>query len=102
MHEAWSFSISTLASTNYVSRAIYNIKIDLNYRNNEEEKLAKGDNKNKLLRIEEMPDYLQFNPYIITGYRELLTTEGSLRSLFYFHNETVNILTHGKYRPRLL
>lgn len=49
-----------------------------------------------LLEWKDMPRHLQFNPYILTGYRPLLTIWGSIKSLFYWHNETVNILTHGK------
>lgn len=51
--------------------------------------------RQRLLQIHEMPRYLQFNPYIISGYRNMLSTKGSVKSLFYFHNETINILTHG-------
>ncbi|XP_034943178.1 progestin and adipoQ receptor family member 4 [Chelonus insularis] len=43
----------------------------------------------------EMPTHLQFNPHIKTGYRPITDIKGCLVSLFYFHNETVNILTHG-------
>lgn len=46
----------------------------------------------------EMPRYLQFNPYVHTGYRPLQNVSECLGSLFYFHNETFNILTHGKWR----
>lgn len=44
----------------------------------------------------EMPRYLQFNPYVLTGYRPLQNVSECLHSLFYFHNETFNILTHGE------
>nr|CAD7424876.1 unnamed protein product [Timema monikensis] len=47
-----------------------------------------------LLHYRDMPPHLQFNPYIFTGYRPLLTFWGSIHSLFYLHNETINILTH--------
>ena len=50
-----------------------------------------------LLHFRDMPPHLQFNPYIFTGYRPLLTFWGSINSLFYLHNETINIVTHGKY-----
>lgn len=53
--------------------------------------------KVNLLEWKDMPKHLQFNPYILTGYRPLLTFWGSIKSLFYMHNETVNIITHGKY-----
>lgn len=49
----------------------------------------------RLLRFEDMPKHLQFNPYILTGYRPLLSTWGCINSIFYVHNETINILTHG-------
>ncbi|XP_066581171.1 progestin and adipoQ receptor family member 4 [Prorops nasuta] len=43
-----------------------------------------------------MPLHLQFNQHIHTGYRPLsLTPRESLSTIFYVHNETVNILTHG-------
>lgn len=49
-----------------------------------------------LLRWKDMPKHLQFNPYVHTGYRPLTNVRGCLNSLFYYHNETVNIITHGK------
>ncbi|CAH3924253.1 unnamed protein product [Pieris brassicae] len=49
----------------------------------------------ELLHWRDMPKHLQFNPYVLTGYRPLQDWGGCLRSLFYFHNETINILTHG-------
>lgn len=52
--------------------------------------------KTHLLQWKDMPKHLQFNPYIFTGYRPLLSVWGCLNSLFYLHNETINILTHGK------
>lgn len=51
----------------------------------------------KLYKITEIPDYLQFNPFVTNGYRCCkLSFWQSIYSLFYLHNETVNILTHGK------
>ncbi|XP_045767482.1 progestin and adipoQ receptor family member 4 [Maniola jurtina] len=49
----------------------------------------------ELLHWRDMPQHLQFNPYVLTGYRPLQSWTGCVRSLFYFHNETINILTHG-------
>ncbi|XP_043260974.1 progestin and adipoQ receptor family member 4 [Colletes gigas] len=48
-----------------------------------------------LRRWSDMPQHLQFNPHIRTGYRPLMTVRQCLGSLFYIHNETVNIMTHG-------
>lgn len=49
----------------------------------------------ELLHWRDMPQHLQFNPYVLTGYRPLQSWTDCVRSLFYFHNETINILTHG-------
>ncbi|XP_017128992.1 progestin and adipoQ receptor family member 4 isoform X2 [Drosophila elegans] len=54
-----------------------------------------GENVVQLLPWQEMPTYLQFNPYVLRGYRPLQTFKGCLLSLFYWHNETINILTHA-------
>lgn len=56
------------------------------------------NNTKKLLCIKEMPDHLQFNPYILDGYRPLQPPLGCVKSLFQWHNETVNIVTHGKFK----
>lgn len=48
-----------------------------------------------LLHWRDMPQHLQFNPYIFTGYRPMLSIWGCINSLFYMHNETINIITHG-------
>ena len=49
-----------------------------------------------VLIILQVPPHLKFNPYIHDGYRPLTSCAGCIKSLAYFHNETVNILTHGK------
>lgn len=54
-------------------------------------------NNVNLLHWNDMPRHLQFNPYITNGYRPLLSARGCLNSIFYLHNETVNIFTHGKF-----
>ncbi|XP_017083174.2 progestin and adipoQ receptor family member 4 isoform X2 [Drosophila eugracilis] len=54
-----------------------------------------GENVVQLLPWQDMPTYLQFNPYVLRGYRPLQTFKGCLLSLFYWHNETINILTHA-------
>ncbi|XP_060646534.1 progestin and adipoQ receptor family member 4 isoform X1 [Drosophila nasuta] len=59
--------------------------------------IARQDNIDQLqlLHWQDMPKYLQFNPYVLKGYRPLQTFKGCLLSLFYWHNETINILTHA-------
>ncbi|XP_044251658.1 progestin and adipoQ receptor family member 4 [Drosophila takahashii] len=54
-----------------------------------------SENVVQLLPWQDMPTYLQFNPYVLRGYRPLQTFKGCLLSLFYWHNETINILTHA-------
>ncbi|XP_023348067.1 progestin and adipoQ receptor family member 3 [Eurytemora carolleeae] len=48
----------------------------------------------QLYKIDEVPEYQRFNPYIRTGYRSSQTYLQCLKSLLYFHNETMNIWTH--------
>lgn len=85
---------------------------NLNYRhsngkdNNEDSEI--GDNcqigaepiktvmPSKLVDFEFMPKHLQFNPFVYTGYRPQMNTWECILSLTYLHNETLNILTHGK------
>lgn len=55
-----------------------------------------------LLQWKDMPQHLQFNPYVLTGYRPLQTFKGCVNSLFYMHNETINILTHGEFENFLI
>ena len=52
----------------------------------------------RLLDLEKTPAYLQFNRYVLTGYRPVCNADECLRSLFYMHNELGNIYTHGKFR----
>lgn len=44
----------------------------------------------------ELPPYLRFNRFVTKHYRPMDDWKGCLSSLFYVHNETVNILTHGE------
>lgn len=61
----------------------------------EQEEEAEEVAREELLRLHDVPFHLQFNRYIFTGYRPLMTSWQCLKSLFYWHNETINILTHG-------
>uniref|UniRef100_A0A665WYD8 Progestin and adipoQ receptor family member IVb n=1 Tax=Echeneis naucrates TaxID=173247 RepID=A0A665WYD8_ECHNA len=49
----------------------------------------------RLLDFAKTPPHLQFNKYVLTGYRPVSTAQECLRSLFYMHNELGNIYTHG-------
>uniref|UniRef100_A0A8C5NEC5 Progestin and adipoQ receptor family member 4-like n=1 Tax=Gouania willdenowi TaxID=441366 RepID=A0A8C5NEC5_GOUWI len=49
----------------------------------------------RLLALTKTPPHLQFNKFVLTGYRPVSTAQECLRSLFYMHNELGNIYTHG-------
>jgi len=72
-----------------------------NLRSRKEVPRNMGNDKNKkkeevsLRRLSQIPVHLQFNKYVISHYRPPLSFKGCLKSLTYFHNETINILTHG-------
>lgn len=56
-----------------------------------------ADGALNLVKFDEVPAYLQFNQYVLNGYRPPnLTVSQCLASLLYFHNETINIMTHGE------
>ena len=45
---------------------------------------------------QDLPSWLQYNPFVLTGHRpELHSVRRVLQSLFYIHNETGNIYSHG-------
>lgn len=47
-------------------------------------------------RLEDMPEHLRFNPFILSSYRSPeQTTLQCIKSICSLHNETVNIFTHG-------
>lgn len=50
--------------------------------------------KKPLLNIKEVPEYMQGNPYIWSGYRVNFNLGDTVMSLFYMHNETLNVWTH--------
>ncbi len=54
-----------------------------------------GDAPVCLKQWHELPPHLRFNRFVTKHYRPLDDWKGCLSSLFYVHNETVNILTHG-------
>ena len=49
-----------------------------------------------LVKLADVPKHLQYNRYILTGYRPQLCVRGCARSITYAHNESGNILTHGE------
>ncbi|XP_073681628.1 progestin and adipoQ receptor family member 4a isoform X1 [Garra rufa] len=49
----------------------------------------------RLLDWANSPPHLQFNRYVLTGYRPISSVQECIKSLFYLHNELGNIYTHG-------
>ena len=50
----------------------------------------------KLLTLHQIPAHLRFNRFVLSHYRAPTNWKGCIMSLGYMHNETINILTHGK------
>ena len=48
----------------------------------------------RLLRIDEVPAWLRFNKFILTGYRPPMTVRRAFKSFFEFHNESINVWGH--------
>lgn len=48
-----------------------------------------------LLDLPQVPAHLRFNKYVLSYYRPPLDIRGCIASLTYWHNETINILTHA-------
>jgi len=48
----------------------------------------------RLVKITDLPPWYEVNPYVLTGYRPVMTFWPTLRTLFQWHNETLNIYTH--------
>ena len=56
---------------------------------------ASLDERPKLVTYDSLPEWYKDNEYIVGSYRpESLSTSACFGSLFYLHNETVNIYTH--------
>lgn len=51
----------------------------------------------RLLDWANSPPHLQFNKYVLTGYRPISSVQECIKSLFYLHNELGNIYTHGEW-----
>lgn len=89
------FNISRIIKTEgTTSRDVNDVRM---YTANGERKERNSSENLFLQRWVDMPRHLQFNPHIRTGYRPLMTVRQCIGSLFYIHNETVNIMTHGKH-----
>jgi adiponectin receptor len=48
----------------------------------------------RLVKITDLPPWYEVNPYVQTGYRPVMGFWPTLRTLFQWHNETLNIYTH--------
>lgn len=61
----------------------------------EKKKREEEEEATYLRRLSQIPNHLQFNKYVTGHYRPPLDFAGCLKSLTYFHNETINVITHG-------
>ena len=58
--------------------------------------MVSDNNKSRLLTLHQIPTHLRFNRFVLSHYRAPTDWKGCIMSLGYMHNETINILTHGK------
>ena len=58
--------------------------------------MVSDNNKRRLLTLHQIPTHLRFNRFVLSHYRAPTDWKGCIMSLGYMHNETINILTHGK------
>lgn len=49
-----------------------------------------------LCKFKDVPKHLQYNPFILSGYRAQFSISECVKSLLYLHNETGNIYTHSE------
>ncbi|XP_067618804.1 uncharacterized protein [Eurosta solidaginis] len=97
-----SSSLSACTNSTSTSASADSISLDSTTTNSSKSSLVTikspaFDPTVQLQQWQDMPKYLQFNPYVLKGYRPLTTFKGCLLSLFQWHNETINILTHDSY-----
>ena len=53
--------------------------------------------KQRLCKVEDLPDHLQFNKDILSGYRRPMNGMDCVRSWWnYLHNESFNCYSHGR------
>ena len=68
----------------------------------EADKSCKCNTSNGLHHFNCVPEHLRFNKFVRTGYRVDLGTWDCLKSLFYLHNESFNVYSHGRYKSAVL
>ncbi|XP_071711408.1 heptahelical transmembrane protein 2 [Rutidosis leptorrhynchoides] len=56
--------------------------------------MCKGRSGRRLLKYDELPDYLKDNEFILDYYRSGWPLKDVIASIFLWHNETLNIWTH--------
>jgi len=59
-----------------------------------QEEVYRERTRYELVKYEDLPAYLQGNEFVRLGYRANFSWSLCVRSLFYFHNESLNIWTH--------
>lgn len=50
-----------------------------------------------LCKLKDLPEHLQFNKDILTGYRRPMSAKDCVRSWKYLHNESFNCYSHSKH-----
>lgn len=68
---------------------VFNRLISSEYRDN----MSKGRSMKRLMKFDELPDYLKDNEFILDYYRCEWSLKDIIISVFGWHNETLNIWT---------
>jgi adiponectin receptor len=55
---------------------------------------GRTDDRFRLLAIGDAPDYVKDNVHVLGGYRREMSLQQALRTVFMWHNETLNIWSH--------
>ncbi|KAH3862539.1 progestin and adipoQ receptor family member 3-like isoform X2 [Dreissena polymorpha] len=98
MDGPWYENIKNRQGTGLVKRDSYQI-LDLEIDQSIESTLSSGlcdigEADIKLHAYQEIPEFLQGNPYVTDGYRVSLPFTLCLKSMFIWSNETINIWSH--------
>ncbi|KAK3696529.1 hypothetical protein QZH41_004879, partial [Actinostola sp. cb2023] len=79
--------ISTMVLKRIIKRSVFAADDDAEIKENK--------SPERLFSINFCPSWLQFNKFVLSGYRCNLSTSECLMSLTYLHNESINIYSHG-------
>ena len=70
-------------------------RVGIKRRSSKVEAFPTSENSEYILHWDELPEWMKLDPYIRRGYRRQLNSfSACFRSLFYPHNELINVWSH--------